>query len=790
MTRVFWKTIVTGLWGCLLLIPTAVSAASVVFEVEPTLNSTLSWGGNSGTVTEKVAQKYLAQQDQTICSVASRISKINTIAKTNAMLTVYQGGEIPEIGAQMVTVSVVGSTLSSHAAALTYAMFVLPDCLKLVQGQTYWFLFAASRPVPWLTTFSDYVSAYRNTDQFNNSSLWMKNCGACINPGVWKEFPDRELSLKLEGPEPLPPKEPVIIVPGILGTRLNRASDGEEVWSRTDKMFFSPADDYLDELMLDPVGHDIGSSTIIPTEIILDEAVAGLRKPVYKNLIDSFVDAGYASGSDLFTVPYDWRLDLSVSVNRLHEIFEKALAGSPTGKVNVIAHSMGGLLVKEYFRQTTSTASVGKLVLAGVPELGAPKAFKALQYGDDFGYRKLGLGANAAQMKKIAQNMPAVYQLLPSRAYVRTVGRYIVDSRITGGVQLDHAESIDFMIRDISDSRNRSLLDRADQFHNALDVPFNIPSASIYRLVGCQNSKTIGDIRFGENHKVYIDSIDGDGTVPLESALFSPAGTNYYALYGQTEIDHVGLVSDSRAVQLLRDIVVSTSTPVGSVGISVNKADCGTALPTTVSFSTHSPVTLHVYDAQGRHTGPEASGDIELGIPGSTYDRLGENSFVWLPASGVYKIVMQATDAGEFTLKLKQYSGATLTDQVSYIAVPLSGAQTLATASFTTISEPPKLQVDNNGDGQVDVQVAPTVSVSGSGVNDFEPPEIRIDFPSIEITDSGSGVASSTVTLDGTIINKESIAPLIHSGVHQLEVRAIDNAGNSAMQRRYCKKKI
>ena len=58
---------------------------------------------------------------------------------------------------------------------------------------------------------------------------------------------------------PVPKKEPVIIVPGILGSRLNRVSDGKEIWLDTPEMFspVSIKDDYLNDIKLDNEGKEI-----------------------------------------------------------------------------------------------------------------------------------------------------------------------------------------------------------------------------------------------------------------------------------------------------------------------------------------------------------------------------------------------------------------------------------------------------------------------------------------------------------------------------------------------------
>ena len=69
---------------------------------------------------------------------------------------------------------------------------------------------------------------------------------------------------------------------------------------------------------------------------------------INKKVIYVLKKDGYIEGENLFTVPYDWRLSMENSVLLLNKKINEAKTKSKTGKVNVIAHSMGGLLFKEY----------------------------------------------------------------------------------------------------------------------------------------------------------------------------------------------------------------------------------------------------------------------------------------------------------------------------------------------------------------------------------------------------------------------------------------------------------
>ena len=102
---------------------------------------------------------------------------------------------------------------------------------------------------------------------------------------------------------------------------------------------------------------------------------------------------------------------------------------------------MGGLVAKEYLAGLSDASFVDKLILLGAPQLGSPLAFKDLNYGDNLGFQIPVLNLdilNHDEVKKITQNMPSLYDLLPSRAYVADDGGYVQDFRNGASTVLDY----------------------------------------------------------------------------------------------------------------------------------------------------------------------------------------------------------------------------------------------------------------------------------------------------------------------------------------------------------------
>lgn len=220
-------------------------------------------------------------------------------------------------------------------------------------------------------------------------------------------------------PEPVPLnlRDPVIIIPGITGTKLiKNYSDNLEVWPNFLLLAFDTIDEILNQLILLSSGIPDPERPMILGDII--RSAPGLD--IFNGLIGQLRQEGYREGVDLFVLPYDWRLSNTANAIVVKEKIEAVLSQSGKEKVDIIAHSMGGILSKAYIAQY-GKEKVDQLFFIGTPHLGAPKSFKTLMYGDDMG---MGVSFQNSpenflhilspnRVKVISQNMPSIYELLP-----------------------------------------------------------------------------------------------------------------------------------------------------------------------------------------------------------------------------------------------------------------------------------------------------------------------------------------------------------------------------------------
>jgi pimeloyl-ACP methyl ester carboxylesterase len=211
-------------------------------------------------------------------------------------------------------------------------------------------------------------------------------------------------------------RNPVIVIPGILGSKLERSrDDGDPVWG---SFTYGAADaDTAEGARLVALPMQMGAplseirDDVVPTEVLdtltLDVGLLrGVELGAYVDILKTLAAGKYRdetlgeSGAidygglhyTCFQFAYDWRRDLSEHGGGLHEMVLDALAAQPHGggKVDIVAHSMGGLVLRYYLRYGPDPLPED----GSLPELdweGARYVEKAILIGTPSG----GLGADA-----------------------------------------------------------------------------------------------------------------------------------------------------------------------------------------------------------------------------------------------------------------------------------------------------------------------------------------------------------------------------------------------------------
>lgn len=241
--------------------------------------------------------------------------------------------------------------------------------------------------------------------------------GCTSSPGpdlAWMYTPGREVS-----------QPPLVIIPGMMGTRLVERDTGREVWpGSTWRVMLH---DYR-SLALPLVEDQARGPALIHGG--LTDRVAG--RDFYRSITETLESAaGYrrvelghtpqATLRNYYVFTYDWRQDLQQTAARLHEFIEaiRRDRGDPSLEVDVVAHSMGGLILRYFIRYgaedvleandleptMAGAAMVRRGILLGTPNLGSVEAIRAM-----IGGRRVGLQTIAPET---LASMPSMYQLFP-----------------------------------------------------------------------------------------------------------------------------------------------------------------------------------------------------------------------------------------------------------------------------------------------------------------------------------------------------------------------------------------
>ena len=374
-------------------------------------------------------------------------------------------------------------------------------------------------------------------------------------------------------------RNPVIIVPGMMGSTLEQTSEDRIVWGVFDSHAIDPnvaTDVRLLACPIDGTDLDNFDDGIRATGVLgeLEVSLVGLSIDfnAYSNILHTLGVGGYRDeklGDDndvnyegehftCFQFPYDWRRDNAESARRLHEFLleKKAYVEAERKrrfgidepvKFDIVAHSMGGLVTRYYLRYGDQGAIVGDLpelswagcehvdrvILIAPPNNGTAKSFRSTHNGFSVGLTNFSGG--------VVATLPSIYQLLPNgpepAVYDEETGQPLDhldvetwDRRGWGMLNPDQDHVLQQLLPDVSSAEERrkiakmhvqECLNRAVAFQQALDVVAEPPQGTTLHLFAGDAIAT--DNAFDSNLKertlVPRSQSPGDGTITRQSAL-------------------------------------------------------------------------------------------------------------------------------------------------------------------------------------------------------------------------------------------------------------------------------
>lgn len=606
----------------------------------------------------------------------------------------------------------------------------------------------------------------------------------------------------------------VMFLPGIMGSRLyeNTGSNDNELWVSS-----SDAKQERMEMNGDGTSKN-GVFTKNDTERGSELDETGLVDDVYgSNLYESFIeDLHDWKAEGLFTdyafIPYDWRLSLDdivmngrIEGNNLtyttentdltqSYLYQKAKAlqsSSKSGKVTLIGHSNGGLVLKAFVQKLKDANDplyyqIDKIILVAVPQTGTPDAVVSMLYGSKLGIAWLGVSAERS--RGLVHNMPTMYNLLPSEKMfesinppIEFVGNNIDPSWISHyGNKINTYQELqefltgvdgrtrpDYMDTFNPEVLNSNLLSQAESVHQILDNWAPAPETEVVQIAGwgmytvaglrvtddkiCQfdANQLIGGRPFCYENKDGITvedklTLNGDATVLVPSALDIPESSRVKKYWVDlrrsndannenviTEKKHKNLTEFDNLRLFIRSYIQNTG--INYQYVLDSEPSQITDLP-YIKYEIHSPLHLTVTDSTGNKIGWDSNTDtIVENIKGAQYFEIGEIKTVLIPKNIEHTIKLNAYAEGSFTLDIEELQGEEVLAETKFEAMPtLSGS--IVNIIPSTDTAPAQMSIDFDADGTVETEM----EVNSGETTEYENP-IPLDTTPPETTMALSG---------------------------------------------------
>jgi len=450
-------------------------------------------------------------------------------------------------------------------------------------------------------------------------------------------------------------RNPVIVIPGILGSRLLDRESGVPIWGAFEGDFADPATAEGARMIALPMEPGVPLSMLGPhaeadgaldkvrgrllglpielsayNEIILTLGAGGYTGELLG--ANRVIDYGVQALSTCFQFPFDWRRSIPENAARLDEFigvvrrYAQLEAGHDRDvKIDVVAHSLGGILARYYMRYGADPAPsaaaspafagaqhIEHLVMVGTPNAGSVESLRKLKIG----MPKTPL--TPWYSPQILGTFPSMYQILPrgrhghvwvkgskSTRRAEDVLDFTLWEEMGWGLADPAADEelvkllpgVDTMAkrRAVAMDHLVKCLIEAKLVQRSLDVPAPKP-AGIRVILFAGDAKATPSLAVagpGSEDLEYVRFEGGDGTVLRTSALLDERAGRRWTPRVQTPIDwsevtflhtdHMGLTrsptfTDNLLYLLLerpRGACVMDATAVDSATFDVNGAGTG-----------------------------------------------------------------------------------------------------------------------------------------------------------------------------------------------------------------------
>lgn len=496
----------------------------------------------------------------------------------------------------------------------------------------------------------------------------------------------------------------------------------------------------------------------------------------YDNLILSFKDNGYEKGKNLFEFPYDWRNDNVYTAEKLKEKIDEIKEKTGLPAVDIVAHSMGGLLARQYIESDAYGNDVNQLITLGTPNKGAPEAYLKWEAGEGFftitdkvaeklfqiealhsGYLDLG--------KYIREKIVSVGQLLPDYSYLKEASSGETrnyPNNYPGNMFLENLNNVDNL--DNLNKINPTIVTGNGENKDNTMVGFRVVEST----EDDQWEHGMPENFYDDNTDQGIDYGKGDETVPYESATGIDIGEKI-----EIESTHGDLPTKAQC-----DVIEKL----------LGKDECEYAstfdrILDIVTFGVFSPVDIQVVTPEG-WAGKNILGKPESEMLSDAYytGSDSQNEFLTIPLSGSgekdFQIVTQGTGEGEYKIEIARITEDETSGEMEEITAAIEGSAVSGSEETSDIKI---------GENEITVEsdkTPPEILIASPEENKIYPNSKTIPM-SYEITDDKSSEDKITkeIYLDGNNFEEESMDPaFLKLGKHTLKIIAEDEAGNASQK--------
>jgi len=429
----------------------------------------------------------------------------------------------------------------------------------------------------------------------------------------------------------------------------------------------------------------------------------------------------------------------------LYQTLTSLAEDSASGKVTVVAHSNGGLVIKQLLSYLQNThdpllEKIDNVILVAVPQLGAPNDMIGILHGEEI-YPVM----SQTTTRRLMNKMPFSHHLLPTTAYFETVETPVINflaGEATnpwidnyGSTISSRDELHQFLDKDsgrpkpeLNDLETPEVVDgfllnyaRTAEIVQSAFVP--PPGMKVYQIAGVgletpSSLEYFSDRECVSRNAFFICTqyepkvsyrikmtVDGDDKVPVPSALAletdSQVERRWVNLFEYNDrafnLDrrHKDILEVSDVIEFISNSIQSTTATYDYLSDTAPMIEEGDRLV----FQLHSPLDLSLVTTEGKEVS-STTNEVSTAV----YRRYGELQYISIPRDESFTLVLSGLAAGSFTLDLEEINNGEVTKRHTYFAIPsdLGTRASLAVNAANSLDNLP-LKVDYDGDGVDDV---------------------------------------------------------------------------------------